>query len=114
MGYYSTCHGEVFFDPPISDELVKTIQDELPDLEFHAAVSNEGLGDGKDSGKAYHLEEDSRELLDYLAREGSRATGWIIVEGEENTDVWRLIFKDGTITRENVKLIWPDGSEYTG
>lgn len=38
-------------------------------------------------------------------------TGYFQCEGEENSDLWRVVIRDGHAERVDAMIVWPEGSE---
>lgn len=112
MGYYSVVHGELIFNPAISDETLEELKSN--GIAYWGSFSASGwFGDGA-SGKAYELESDADVLVMTVNAAGSNVTGSIVVVGEEQPDVWRLVFREDRVDLERAQMRWPDGSIFTG
>lgn len=116
MGYNSTLDGEIRFSREVTVEVLEEIAT-LPSFQF-IDPDDDGVAGGiyfdYDEGKFYYLLDDAKTLVKILTRVGVEAYGTIVVKGEENHDVWRLVFSPGTVTKESIEMRWPDGTEYTG
>jgi len=71
---------------------------------------NSILWDGE-SDKA-KLEEGLQKALDIYAEDGCRADGQFSVVGDNQGDVERWTIEDNVLTKERVKMLWPDGTEF--
>jgi hypothetical protein len=59
-----------------------------------------------DEYRAYSLLEEVQEAVD--AFPGHVFAGRLECEGEENTDIWRVIIRDGRAVRVEPRITWPD------
>lgn len=112
MGYYTRLDGEINLSSAPDIEVWFSISQMdsfyfLEDYTPSRHISFEGL-----EGKFYHLEKDSSSLINILGQVGISAGGKIVCVGEEQPDIWRLVFTGGTVVREDTKIVWPDGTEY--
>lgn len=115
MGYNSTLRGHLDFSGYLDDAVVAELNDynnDFNNLAYGGYFTNTGWIDDGDSSKFYYLEQEARLLIERLRSLDMTVSGTVVVEGEENSDIWRLIFKDGKVVRENAKVTWPDGTEY--
>jgi hypothetical protein len=53
-----------------------------------------------------------QKVLDIYAEDGCSADGEFSVIGADQGDVERWIIEDNVLTKETVKMVWPDGSEF--
>ena len=61
-----------------------------------------------DEYRAYHLIDEVQEAVD--AFPGHSWSGRLECEGEENTDIWRVVIRDGRAIRVEPRIVWPDES----
>ncbi len=130
MGYISYLTGEITIDPPLTNAEIResgllASKGSWLDVKLRIGEQQVETDDGtllrrtadalipgtEDGFKAYefgsHLAAAVRKLDD-----GTRhLTGEIVRVGGDAGDVERWIVRDGQITSEQAKLIWPDGSE---
>lgn len=59
-----------------------------------------------DEYRAYGLLEEVQEAVD--AFPGHEWTGRLNCAGEENTDLWRVVVRDGRAVRVEPRIVWPD------
>lgn len=113
MGYYTTLNGEINLSREPSIEVWETIHAQLDSfyLMSERYPSRSIYFDGANS-KFYNLKKDASTFVCILEQVGITATGTVVCVGEEQPDIWRLVFKDGTVTTETARMVWPDGSEY--
>lgn len=112
MGYYTTLNGEITLSREPSIEVWFHIS-QLDSFYFieEYVPSRHISFDGLD-GKFYNLKNDASALINILDQVGISAGGEIVCVGEEQPDIWRLVFTGGTVVREDTKIVWPDGTEY--
>jgi len=114
MGYYSTVEGDIRFSREVTVDVLEEIQ-KLDSFYFvEPEEDSKGIFFDYAEGKFYSLKKDSEELVEILSEVGVTATGTLLIEGEENYDVWRLVFTPGSVVEEKVEMRWPDGSVYRG
>lgn len=112
MGYYTTLNGTLYLSGEPSLEVWEKITD-LNALYFLASDSTDTVIEYDFiDGKFYGLEDDINSLVGILGQVGISVKGVIECVGEEQPDIWRLVVKDGSVIREGVRMVWPDGSEY--
>ena len=63
-----------------------------------------------DSVKAYNFDERCQALMDAVKAVGGEITGEFVGRGEENGDIWRVVFNGTTKKREEAVTRWPDGT----
>ena len=128
MGYYTRVTGELHIEPPLTWPEFKDSRF-LPgspndngnyDVQLRADEETVDTDEGQlvrktasvllprwdDSFKAYNLIEHVQAVID--AFPGRTFTGRLECEGEDNTDMWRLIVRDGRAVRVEPRIVWPD------
>lgn len=117
MGYYTRVDGSMTFSPELSDAERVELQDWL-DMTGYLGYGGDLRASSYSTnfdGKAYGFENELREFVQRLSTKTTRTiAGEFTGVGEEQPDVWRLKVSDTTVTREEAKLVWPDGTEYRG
>lgn len=128
MGYNTSVTGEIRIDPPLTwgefkdspflpDSLTATID---YDVCLHTDEATVDTGEGQlirktasvllprweDSFRAYHLIEHVQAVID--AFPGHVFSGRLNCEGEDNTDLWRVVIRDGRAVRVEPRIVWPD------
>lgn len=113
MGYYTTLNGELYLSRVPSIEVWDTIYTELESfyLLSERDPSNTIYFGGVES-KFYNLKNDASSLVCILEQVGITVSGEIICVGEGQPDIWRLVFKGGSVKSESPRIVWPDGTEY--
>jgi hypothetical protein len=122
MGYNTSVSGEITITPPLTWNEIKDSPFLGCDLDVALHVQEETVDteDGtltrktatalvpawEDSYKAYHLVEHVQRALD--AFPGHTFTGRLECEGEDNTDIWRVIIRDGRAVKIEPRIVWPD------
>lgn len=129
VGYNTTVDGEIRIEPPLTwaefkgspfyetertgkrdvrlkvdEEIVDTDEGQLV---RRTAVALEGAYEG--GYKAYQLLEHVQEAID--AFPGHTFAGRLDCEGEEASDVWRVVVRDGTAVKVEPRIVWPDEDE---
>jgi hypothetical protein len=128
MGYHTTVDGEIRIEPPLTWAEFKTspfygfdscerdvrlkVDEEIVDTDEgqlirRTAAALEGAWEG--GFKAYHLMEHVQEAIDSFP--GHTFTGRLDCEGEEATDVWRVVIRDGVAVKVEPSIVWPDDPE---
>ncbi|MDQ0943312.1 DUF6205 family protein [Streptomyces sp. V1I1] len=59
-----------------------------------------------DEYRARNLVEQVQSLISMFT--GHTFTGRLECEGEENTDLWRVVVRDGRAVRIEPRIVWPD------
>jgi hypothetical protein len=111
VGYYTNVTGELYFSPPLNKDQFRAIRDIASDSIYSSEIDPWSLGVDT-SMKAYGLVDCIRDIVTLAATFGVTVTGALECVGEEMPDIWRVSVKDGVVTREEAKIIWPDGSEF--
>lgn len=122
MGYNTSVDGELRIEPPLTWREFKASPFTGDDLDVRLRVEAETIDtdDGplmrktataliptwEDSYKAYHLVEHVQQAID--AFPGHTFTGRLECEGEDNTDIWRVIVRDGKAVKIQPRIVWPD------
>lgn len=127
MGYYTTVTGEISIEPPLTWAEIKaspfapsdTVRDDFDvrlRIEETAVDTDEGqlirraasalVASWSDCFKAYYLVEHIQKAID--AFPGHTFTGRLECEGEENTDIWRVVVRDGRAVKVEPRIVWPD------
>ncbi len=108
MGYYSRVRPSFKFDTPLTDEELNTFFATYDYLGYLTAPEKDGIWDTNEHGKAYYLEDEIRLMV-----KTHPGVGEFIVEGEESSDIWRLLVNGSEVKKEEATIRWPDGTEYT-
>lgn len=132
MGYTSSVYGEISISPPLNAAELRAagvttvssilaVQDslrvrvEVVDRETDEGVLRVSRGVAlvvahEEEFRAYSLERDLRSLAVGWS-DGHDLSGVLVVSGEDQGDVWRLVVQAGEVVRENARLTWADGSD---
>lgn len=131
MGYVTYVTGEFAITPPLTWNEFKdskfaphnaTSRHE-PSLLFRVAEDSVDTDEGTllrrtatalvmrqiDEYRERGLVAEVQEAID--AFPGREWTGWLECEGEENTDMWRVVIRDGRAIRVEPRIVWPDEDE---
>lgn len=140
MGYTTRVTGEFAIDPPLTWHEIKGSPFSFPSAlgrivrEYHAnefdlalRVNEETVDTEQgtlvrrtasalvmrqiDEYRERDLVQQVQRIIDLFP--GHTFTGRLECEGEENTDVWRVVVRDGRATRVEPRIVWPD-EEATG
>lgn len=128
MGYHTHVEGEFAITPPLTwnefkgsefapHNITSTYE---PDLILRVDESSVDTDDGpllrrvatalemRDIGEYRErgLVETVQRAID--AFPGHTFTGRLECEGEENTDMWRVVVRDGRAVRVEPRIVWPD------
>jgi hypothetical protein len=122
MGYNTSVTGEIRIEPPLAWREFKDSPFAGRDMDVKIRIDEETVDtdDGplirktasaivpawEDSYKAYKLIEHVQQAID--AFPGHTFTGRLECEGEENTDLWRVVIRDGRAVRVEPRIVWPD------
>jgi hypothetical protein len=123
MGYNTSVTGEIDIEPPLTwaefknspfadgDELdvklrIETETVDTDDGPLMRKTASALIPSWEDSYKAYHLAEHVQRAIDVFP--GHTFTGRLDCEGEENTDLWRVIIRDGRAKEIRPQIVWPD------
>lgn len=122
MGYNTSVDGEIRINPPLTWREFKdspfagTGKDVTFRVEEETVTTEDGplirrsavalVPTWEDSYKAYHLVEHVQEVIN--AFPGHTFTGRLECEGEENTDLWRVVVRDGRAVKVTPRIVWPD------
>lgn len=128
MGYTTHVTGEFAITPPLtwpefrdSEFAPHNITDRYdPDLILRVAEESVDTDDGPllrrtatalvmreiDEYRAYNLLEQVQKAVD--AFPGHTFAGRLECEGEENTDIWRVVVRNGRVVKVEPRIVWPD------
>lgn len=122
MGYNTSVSGEIRIEPPLTWREFKDspFAGHDKDVTLHVEAETADTDSGplmrktavalvptwEDSYRAYHLVEHVQEAIDSFP--GHTFTGRLECEGEENTDIWRVIVRDGRAVKVEPRIVWPD------
>jgi Family of unknown function (DUF6205) len=59
-----------------------------------------------DEYRAYDLLEKVQEAIDSFP--GHTFTGYLACDGEQSSDIWRVVIRDGRAVRVEPRIVWPD------
>jgi hypothetical protein len=76
---------------------------------YDNSVNEVNLDGGSDKAT---FEAGIQKALDIYAEDGCRGDGEFSVIGSDQGDVERWTIEDNVLTKERVKMVWPDGSEF--
>ncbi|MFM9616781.1 DUF6205 family protein [Streptomyces turgidiscabies] len=128
MSYRTHVTGEYAINPPLAwpefkdsefapDNITESYD---PDLILRVAEETVDTADGpllKRTATALVMREideyNSRNLLNQVQKAiesfpGHTFTGRLDCEGEENTDLWRVVIRDGRAIKVTPRIVWPD------
>ncbi|MEU9333188.1 DUF6205 family protein [Streptomyces sp. NPDC048290] len=131
MGYITRVDGEFAITPPLTWNEIKSSPFTQPgreglwgalkiDLGLRVDETSTDTDDGpllRRSASALvmpHIDEyRDRGLVEQVQRcidlfPGHTFTGRLDCEGEENTDLWRVVIRDGRAVRVEPRIVWPD------
>lgn len=128
MSYRTRVDGEFAITPPLAWPEFKDsefaphniTQSYDPDLILRVDEETVDTADGpllKRTATALVMREideyNSRNLLDQVQKAvdsfpGHAFTGRLDCEGEENTDMWRVVVRDGRAVKVQPRIVWPD------
>jgi hypothetical protein len=128
MGYVTHVTGEFAIEPPLTWPEIKNSKwapDNAknsydPSLTLRVDEQTVDTDDGPllhrtatalvmreiDEYRAYGLLEEVQAAVDSFP--GHTFTGRLECEGEENTDLWRVIIRGGRAVRIEPRIVWPD------
>jgi hypothetical protein len=130
MGYTTHVRGEFKIEPPLSwneirnspfepvgqqqylaldIDLVLRVDEDSVDTDEGTLVRRTGTAlvmREIDEYRARNLIEQVQRCLDLFP--GHAFTGRLECEGEENTDMWRVVVRDGRALRIEPRIVWPD------
>lgn len=134
MGYTTRVTGEFTITPPLTWNEIKGSPFEPAGRSMYAAldvdlalrVTEESVDTDEgtlvrragtalvmrqtDEYRAYNLIEQVQRCVDLFP--GHAFTGRLECEGEENTDMWRVVIREGRAVRVEPRIVWPeDGAE---
>jgi hypothetical protein len=128
MSYYNRLDGDLEIVPPLSHAEVVGLKASNPEMFFGdiafsiATESTErDTPDGvltvttasrvlpaQETGRWRNAEEELGSIAATLYARGHVIRGVTNVEGEENSDMWRMCVRGGRVVRQDVILSWPD------
>jgi hypothetical protein len=129
MGYNTSVIGRIGIEPPLTWAEIQaspfkpSLMDDADldvclDIAEEKVDTDEGelirrtagglLPRWEDEYRAYHLVEHVQKAVDSFP--GHTFTGRLECEGEENTDMWRVVIRDGRAVRVEPRIVWPDES----
>jgi Family of unknown function (DUF6205) len=128
MGYTTHVTGEFAIEPPLTWNELKNsefaphnITDRYdPDLILRVSEETVDTEEGQlirrsatalvmreiDEYRAYNLLAQVQKAVD--AFPGHTFTGRLECEGEENTNIWRVVIRDGRAVKVTPRIVWPD------
>jgi len=137
MGYITHVTGEFAIEPPLTWNEIKASPFTSPschdrNVRLHRATNHEydlvlrveeesvDTDDGEmvrrtasalvmphiDEYRARGLVEQVQKVIDLFP--GHTFTGRLECEGEENTDLWRVVVRDGRAVKVEPRIVWPD------
>lgn len=131
MGYYTRVTGEIRIEPPLTWQEFKDsrflpgspndngnydvrlcVDEETVDTDEGQLVRKTAsvvLPRWDDSFKAYNLVEHVQAVID--AFPGHTFSGRLECEGEDNTDMWRVVVRNGHAVKVEPRIVWPDEDE---
>lgn len=117
MGYTTEFYGEILVEPKFTDDIIQEIntfskQDHRNEHSLPGYHCNWIIEEDKirwNGGEKFY---DSEEWMGYLINRwviptGRVANGVIECEGEDTTDLWRLVVTDNVVSRVNAVISWP-------
>ncbi|MFB6955519.1 DUF6205 family protein [Streptomyces sp. NPDC056309] len=131
MGYTTHVRGEFTIEPPLTWNEIKNspfdhaanprnyLAEDI-DLFLRVEETSVDTAEGtlvRRTGTALAMREideyRERNLVQQVQRcidafPGHTFTGRLECEGEENTDIWRVIVRDGRAVRVEPRIVWPD------
>lgn len=130
MGYTTHVTGEFAIEPPLTwneikdspfepvgrgqycaldIDLVLRVEETSVDTDEGTLVRRSGTAlvmRELDEYRAHNLTEQVQRCIDLFP--GHTFTGRLDCEGEENTDLWRVVIRDGRAVRVEPRIVWPD------
>jgi hypothetical protein len=128
MGYITHVTGEFAIEPPLtwpefkdSEFVPHNIDCSYdPDLILRVAEESVDTDDGPllrrtatalvmreiDEYRAYNLLDQVQKAVDSFP--SHTFTGRLDCEGEESTDLWRVVIRDGRAVKVEPRIVWPD------
>jgi hypothetical protein len=128
----TTITGAIMIDPPIPHHLLKGSKHlpgdatNWPDLLFHitkqvketdegtlTSIQAEAIQSAGYETQGRTAEAELRAIVKEFG-EGRTFTGYLNMEGEENTDMWRLVVRNGVVERVDAVITWPGFEDSDG
>lgn len=128
MGYTTHVTGEFAIEPPLgyrefkdskfapdnvessySPSLILRVQEQLVEKEdgvFLRRTATALVMREIDEYRERGLVDEVQSAIDSFP--GHTFTGRLECEGEENTDLWRVVIRDGRAVRVEPRIVWPD------
>lgn len=128
MGYTTHVTGEFAITPPLAwsefneskfapenvensytPSLILRVDEERVDTEdgvFFRRTATALVMREIDEYRARNLLKEVQEAVDSFP--GHTFTGRLECEGEENTDIWRVVIRNGRATKVEPRIVWPD------
>jgi hypothetical protein len=130
MGYTTCVDGEFAIEPPLTWNEIKASPFEPVgrgkygavgiDLDLRVEEASVDTDEGTlvrrtgtalamreiDEYRARNLVEQVQSCIDLFP--GHAFTGRLDCEGEENTDMWRVVVRDGRAVKVTPRIVWPD------
>lgn len=82
------------------------------ELRYYVSVDATALNGESSEGSAYYLEEQLKEAIEIVKNDGCVANGFLVLIGEEQPDISRLVVQDNNIYIEQAIITWPDGTKF--
>ena len=132
MGYNTTVTGEIRIEPPLKwadfkespfNRTSADAYDGTKNVELRVETETVETEDGPlmrktavavipawgGHGKFYNLIEHVQQAI--KAFPGHTFTGRLECEGEDNSDMWRVVIRDGRAVELKPRIVWPDDDE---
>ena len=123
MSYYTDVSGKIRISPPITWPEMKTspfVDDDNLDVRLDIEVETVDTSDGElirrtaydlipatdEAYRVRHLVEDVQKAID--AFPGHVFTGTLHCDGEDSSDLWRVVVCDGRAVKVEPRIVWPD------
>lgn len=129
MGYTTHVTGEFAINPPLTwpefkdsefapdniidsydPDLILRVEEELVDTDDGPLLRRTATAlvmREIDEYRAYNLLDQVQAAVDSFP--GHTFTGRLDCEGEENTDLWRVLIRDGRAVKVEPRIVWPEG-----
>lgn len=124
MGYHVQLYGQLAFSRPLTLLEIKTLEPMLEHFRLETEVKEEEDDEGVyarttatslevkeiDERRDNGIADELQRVLDALPLDLA-AAGEFRIEGDENTDISRLVLDAGRAKTLRPKLVWPDGKK---